>query len=43
MKLKISETIRARMLELNVKIPVLPAQRKIVSSECHAHSNAHKR
>jgi len=40
MNAEISETIRARLF--GMQIPELPAQRKFVSAECHAHSNAHK-
>jgi len=39
---EISETIRARLLRLGVQIPELLTQRKFVSTECLAHSNAHK-
>jgi len=42
MNAEISETIRATILGLNMKISKIPAQRKFVSAECHAHSNAHK-
>jgi len=38
----ISETIQATILGLVMQIPEIPAQRKFVSAECHAHSNAHK-
>jgi len=38
MNAEISETIQATILQ----IPEIPAQRKFVSAECHAHSNAHK-
>jgi len=38
----ISESIRARLLGFGMQIPELPAQRKFVSAESHAHSNAHK-
>jgi len=38
----ISETIKAATLGLGMKILDNPAQRKFVSSVCHAHSNAHK-
>jgi len=38
----ISETIKAKkLLGFGKQIPELPAQRKFVSKECHAHSNAH--
>jgi len=37
-----SETIRATILGLGMQIPEIPAQRKIVSAGCHAHSNSHK-
>jgi len=40
--MKISETIRARLLKYGVQIPKLLTQRKLDSAECHAHSNAHK-
>jgi len=39
MNAEISETIKATILG---QIPEIPAQRKFVSAECHAHSNAHK-
>jgi len=39
MNTEISETIKATILGLGMQIP---AQRKFVSAECHAHSNAHK-
>jgi len=42
MNAKISETIQATILGLGVQIPEIPAQRKFVSAEWHAHSNAHK-
>jgi len=42
MNAEISETIRARLLRSRVKIPELLTQRKFVSAENHAHSNAHK-
>jgi len=41
MNAEISETIRARLLRFGVQIPELLTQRKFVSAECHAHSNAH--
>jgi len=42
MNAEISETIGATILGLGMQIPENPAQRKFVSAECHAHSNAHK-
>jgi len=42
MNAEISETIRARLLRFGVQISELLTQRKFVSAECHAHSNAHK-
>jgi len=39
---EISETVRARLLRFGVQIPALLTQRKFISAECHAHSNAHK-
>jgi len=42
MNAEISETIQATILGLGMQIPEIPAQRKFVSAECHAHSNAHK-
>jgi len=42
MNAEISETIRATILGLGMQIPEIPAQRKIVSEECHAYSDAHK-
>jgi len=42
MNAEISETIRAGLLKFGVQIPELLTQRKFVSAECHAHSNAHK-
>jgi len=42
MKAEISETIGAAILGLGMQIPEIPAQRKVVSAMCHAHSNAHK-
>jgi len=39
MNAEISETIQDTILGLGMQIP---AQRKFVSAECHAHSNAHK-
>jgi len=41
MNAEISETIQATILGLGMQIPEIPAQRKFVSAECHAHSNAH--
>jgi len=38
----ISETIKAAILRLGMQILKNPAQRKFVSSLCHAHSYAHK-
>jgi len=40
MNAEISETIGARLLRFGVQIPALLTQRKFVSVECHAHSNA---
>jgi len=34
--------MRARLLRFGVQIPELLTQRKFVSLQCHAHSNAHK-
>jgi len=42
MNAEISETIQAIILGLGMQIPEIPAQRKFVSAESHAHSNAHK-
>jgi len=42
MNAEISETMGARPLRFAVQIPELLTQRKFVSVECHAHSNAHK-
>jgi len=42
MNAETSETIQATILGLGTQIPEIPAQRKFVSAECHAHSNAHK-
>jgi len=42
MNAEISETIRATILGLGMQIPDLLTQRRFVSAECHAHSNAHK-
>jgi len=42
MNAEISETIGATILGLGMQIPEIPAQRKFVSTMCHAHSNAHK-
>jgi len=42
MNAEISETIRATIVGLGMQIPEIPAQRKFVSAECHAHNNAHK-
>jgi len=42
MNAEISEIIRVRLLRFGVQIPELLTQRKFVSAECHAHSNAHK-
>jgi len=42
MNAEISETIQAAILGLGMQISEIPAQRKFVSEECHAHSNAHK-
>jgi len=42
MNAEISETMGARLLRFGVQIPELLTQRKFVSVECHAHSNAHK-
>jgi len=42
MNAEISETMRVTILGLGTQIPEIPAQRKFVSVECHAHSNAHK-
>jgi len=38
----ISETIKAALLGLDIQILEIPARRKLVSSGCHALSNAHK-
>jgi len=40
MNAEISETIQATKLGLGMQIPEIPAKRKFVSAECHAHSNA---
>jgi len=37
MNAEISETIQATILGLVMQIPEIPAQRKFVSAECHAH------
>jgi len=37
----ISDTIKAAILGLGMQILVIPAQRKFVSSACHADSNSH--
>jgi len=37
-----SENIRAGLLRLGVQISELLTQRKFVSAECHAHSDAQK-
>jgi len=42
MNAEISESMRVTKLGLGTQIPEIPAQRKFVSVECHAHSNAHK-
>jgi len=42
MDAEISEAIGATILGLDMQIPEIPAQRKFVSTMCHAHSNAHK-
>jgi len=42
MNAEILETIGARLLRFGVQVPELLMQRKFVSAECHAHSNAHK-
>jgi len=42
MNAEISETMGARLLRFGVQIPELLTQRKFVSAQCHAHSNAHK-
>jgi len=42
MNAEISETIQATILGLGMQITEIPAQRKFVLVECHAHSNAHK-
>jgi len=42
MNAEISKTMRVTILGLGTQIPEIPAQRKFVSVECHAHSNAHK-
>jgi len=42
MNAEISETIQATILGLGMQVPEIPAQRKFISAECHAHSNAHK-
>jgi len=36
------ETIEATILVLGMQISEIPAQRKFISEQCHAHSNAHK-
>jgi len=41
MNAEVSETIQAT-IQLGMQIPGIPAQRKFVSAECHAHSNDHK-
>jgi len=41
MNAEISETMEASLLTFAVQIPELLTQRKFVSAECHAHSNAH--
>jgi len=33
---------KSSILGLGIQIPEIPAQRKVVSAGCHAHSNAHK-
>jgi len=38
----ISETIKAAILGLNMRILEIPAQHKFVSSVCQEHSNANK-
>jgi len=43
MSAEISETIKARMLELSIQILGLPAQRKFVSEGSHAHFNGGSR
>jgi len=42
MNAEISETMRVTILGLGTQVPEIPAQRKFVSVEYHAHSNAHK-
>jgi len=42
MNAEITETKGARLLRFGVQIPELLTQRKFVSAERHAHSNAHK-
>jgi len=42
MNADISETIQPTILGLGMQIPEIPAQRKFVSAECHAHSNRPK-
>jgi len=42
MNAEISETMGARLLRFGVQIPEHLTQRKFVSADCHAHSNAHK-
>jgi len=42
MNAEISENKQATILGLGMQIPEIPAQRKFVTAECHAHSNAHK-
>jgi len=42
MNAEISETIRTRLLGLDMEIPEILTQWKFVSAAYHAHSNAHK-
>jgi len=42
MNAEISEATKAGILELGMQTLEIPAQRKLVSSGCNAHSNAHK-
>jgi len=42
MNAEISETMGARLMRFGVQIPERLTQRKFVSVDCHAHSNAHK-
>jgi len=42
MSAEILENIGATILGLGMQIPEIPAQRKLVSAMCHAHSNAQK-